>query len=428
MEELMRKNNYKKTAFIFILSSIAIGLCGCNTKESDNNSRTLGNVATANKDVSIEGNSDKLKKKVEATPKNKVKKVETSSTDEKNKNTYSNKQKQFALTVPDGYEVYENGGYLYFRTKGDTQIAMVYTSENYATPIDVANSVHPYAYGMTASFNGEETTCQMYGAEVCEDIQIGSLPCKEENATAWFWNDENLNEAVSHEGPLYIIYTVFKNKGIMMFGYTESGDLEQVKSDMKSIVQSLTDCTVTNADKDILSDIATYKSEKADNISFQYPSSWETTENEDGMITIKAPQMSSYYYSGMYIQYMCDENKKYIKEDYAQFAADYETQICQALFNDPVDEKDFSFDSVVSKVTTDVKVNGKDGIYFEVGDVLYPNNIKARSALPISGSTVYNLRYCFTSNGKDCMINFVYPKEIEDDAKAFAEKVIGSFQ
>lgn len=70
MEGLMRKNNYKKTAFIFILSSIAIGLCGCNTKESDNNSRTLGNVATANKDVSIEGNSDKLKKKVEATPKN----------------------------------------------------------------------------------------------------------------------------------------------------------------------------------------------------------------------------------------------------------------------------------------------------------------------------------------------------------------------
>lgn len=125
---------------------------------------------------------------------------------------------------------------------------------------------------------------------------------------------------------------------------------------------------------------------------------------------------------------MCDENKKYIKEDYAQFAADYETKICQALFNDPVDEKDFSFDSVVSKVTADVKVNGKDGIYFEVGDVLYPNNIKARSALPISGSTVYNLRYCFTSNGKDCMINFVYPKEIEDDAKAFAEKVIGSFQ
>ena len=71
----MRKSNYKKAAFIFILSSsIAIGLCGCNTKESDNNSGTLGNVATANKDVSIEGNSDKLKKKVEATPKNKVKK------------------------------------------------------------------------------------------------------------------------------------------------------------------------------------------------------------------------------------------------------------------------------------------------------------------------------------------------------------------
>ena len=42
-----------------------------------------------------------------------------------------------------------------------------------------------------------------------------------------------------------------------MFGYTESGDLEQVKSDMKSIVQSLTDRTITDADKDILSDIAT---------------------------------------------------------------------------------------------------------------------------------------------------------------------------
>ena len=27
-----------------------------------------------------------------------------------------------------------------------------------------------------------------------------------------FGNDENLNEAVSHEGPLYIIYTVFKKQ------------------------------------------------------------------------------------------------------------------------------------------------------------------------------------------------------------------------
>lgn len=363
------------------------------------------------------------------------------STNEDGENIFKNLQDQYTFVVPDGLSVYENNNIVYLRNNdAGTQIAFYIINDSFTSSSNVAENAATYAYKMTGYFYDKEISVSNFAPKTLSSYTVGDFDLIQDRPTFLFRNpfedDRQEIQGVAYYGVFdqgeNAIETYYN--GLIMYGTSTTEDEETLATYMDSILTSMQPYEVTEEEKDVYANYVTYTSEKADSISFNYPDSFIATTNDDGMVTIRAKQSATSYYSGMYIQYFCDEDNTYAKEDYVQLATDYEAQILLQTFGSDYEVydnsytiNDFTFDHSVVSMQADQTLNGMPCYEFEIEDYIYASGT-GRYDLGVNGPKIYCYRYCFESNGKACMMNIIYPESAKEDCMALAGQIISSIK
>ena len=328
----------------------------------------------------------------------------------------------YSFNVPEGFSVYENSDFVYLRNESnDAQIAVVYSGINYTTLNAAWDGINTFLPRLTISQDGEEVKEITYSPRVKkEDVVEEHNIQYESGGEITFYESKKTDTAITkkYSGEVLLV----DNVAVYMFGTSNDMEISQLEDVMRSVTSSISSYECSEQDLDQSIELATFTSDKADATSFTYPADWTIKQNDDGMISIKAPRGSSSPYSGTIIEFYADENNQYV-EDYAQFASNYEKQLLLPYFVQKVSTSDFAFTSSVTSMNTKATIGEKECIYFEVIDTISPKSTSIRNSMPNVDGVVQSKRYTYKSNDVDCVINFIYTS---DKADQIIEKVINS--
>ena len=329
----------------------------------------------------------------------------------------------YQFILPESFSPYESQDIVYARNNDKkTQIAIILIPGTFTDGIATWEQSTQYIYKIKALLTDEEGVTEEketvnYGTELKSDITIGDFAVKQELGEMWF---RNTGESHNIKLPECGYFTTFNGNGLVLIGTSQTEDSTAVFSYMKQILSGMKSYT---PETEAL-EMTTYQSDGADGVKFSYPKDWSMTKNNDGMVTIKAPETQSSSYAGFCIQFYADANKKTV-EDFAQFSAAYETEILKDTFVQEVADSDFTFTSVVTHMDLEKKIKEKDCIYFEVADTIYPASSSVRNSMGINKEKVNSRRYTFRAGGSECMVNFIVPN---DNCDSLIEQIVNSLQ
>lgn len=342
--------------------------------------------------------------------------------------TFYNQAKCYQINIPAGYEVYEGAdNIIYLRKDGSTtQIAIIYNDGTFSDGIAVYEQCSEKIYKMTGLCKDEDTgkivekTVKNYGTEYKLDKQVGEYSIKYETSEIWF---RNTGESKNTVADSCVYYTVMPDskKGIILVGTSFDETTPSVFSVMDQVLASLK----TYVPEAPVLNLVTYQSTGNDEMSFSYPEGWELTTTSSGLVYIKAPEDSSNAYAGCIIEYFCDYNKTVV-EDYAQFSSAIESDLLIPTFTQTVISTDFQYNSTINKIDLQKQIKGKDCIYYEIKDTIYPYSDSVRNSLGILRADINSKRYCFKSSGYNCMLNFIGPDS--DIVNDFFNTILDSVQ
>lgn len=319
----------------------------------------------------------------------------------------------FSFSVPKGYAITSSGNTYYIRNKDNTiQMALVITSDVTDSPTSVYNSRSTYLNRMTALYDGEEHRLFTIGTSDRTKKEIGSYIVSYECVEAWFKND---NDKEIYKTTAHTYYTIFKESGEeigpgMIITTFSNEDIVMVINAMDYVLNSLSIYEPTAEDLRISYELSTYQSPKADKAILAYPSGWTLSENSNGMVIISSTDDASSPYAGMIIEYLADEEND-IVDDYAQFCGNYEYDILLPYFVQPVGDNAFNYRTAVTKTNLHALIGSKECISFDITDEIVPISKSVQYSMMSDNFLVNNIRYTFSSNGVDCMLNFIIPNE-----------------
>lgn len=401
------QSHKKKSLLILFISFIILSIfIGFGLKEQ----REQTTMQTEQK------NRPSLKKTDLAKETTKKKQTESSkeiTTETSNGQFFFNAARNYQLSIPQGFTIYESQDIIYIRNpEKKTQVAVIYIPGTFTDGIGVWEQSTEYIYKIKALLEDEAGTEEKgvcnYGTSTKTDITIGEYPVKQELGEMWFRNTgEGTNIKLAECG----YFTTFQQNGIVFIGNSQTEDTTQVFSYMKELVASLKEYIPQNNPLEY--DV--FISDNSDGVSFSYPKDWTVTKNQDGMISIKAPETQSCAYAGCILQFMADYQKN-IVEDFAQYSAAYETQILKDTFLENVSDTDFTYTSVVTLMDMEKKLKQKDCIYYEVTDTIYPASSSIKNSMGINKNKILSKRYTFSAGGYHCMINFIIPENANCDS------------
>ncbi len=340
---------------------------------------------------------------------------------------FINAARGYKFKLPEGFSASESGGIIYIRdTKKQTQIAMLLIPGNFTDGISVYESSVERLYQLTALLEGSdgktiERGVKNYGTQAKADKTVGSFAVKTEEAEIWWRNTGELDNIVL---PSCDYFTTRANgEGIVLVGLSQTEDTSAVFGYMDHILTTFEDTEIEEQPLDM----ATYSSMYSDGTSFVYPSEWAVAENEDGMVSISAPNSETSPYAGMVIEAFVDTNNRYV-EDYAQFTTLYERQFVAPTFTQKVSSNTFEVTPSVDKMEFDVALGSiTNCIYMEVNTKILPKSTAVKNSLGVNGDTVHSYRYAYRVGTNECCINFVIP---EDNAAAMElmNKIVDSIK
>lgn len=425
-----------KPTLLIMLAIVSIMLAGCNSNDAKDEYGTIGQVQD---EYSVGNNTDKITDIVKDNEANVSEEIAENKVDDKTSEENKEPEKsdndskdfilvqdRYTISSPSQFKLYEMQGYLYFRnvSKG-TQITLIPQRKSYDNGLEVADNITPYIKQMKYIYKEEERQVNLYGANIKTSKKVGSYDVKTEDCTLEFWtmvpNKEDFRTTA------YMYHTTYNGQGLTLVGISEYESKEEITKQMDEILNSITPYKPTEKDKQITADQLTYHSLRGDGITFKYPTDWSLTE-KDGISIIKAPITSTYYYSGMAIEYFADPNYEYV-EDYAQFSADIEDKLMLGAFrtDSKINATQFMYNTGIQNVIMDTNIKGKEGILFEVETNIIPNNMLVQNELLETGTKYYSLRYTFLSKNVPCVLNILYPEFIsKEDAYEFANVIIES--
>lgn len=411
-----------------VAAILGIYLCGCSSKQVDSQ---YGPVTQVDESVNLDNNKDKVVNVSSQPSGGEDATQEITPTlapviEEAGSNLFISLQDQISFAAPSQFQMYEKNGYIYFRdSKKGTQIAVIMHRKPYANSIEVADTIKAYITQMYCQFEEEERQVSTYGPDAKFSRQVGEFEVKTEDCDLQFWTMKRGEKDYKLTG--YNYHTTYNGKGLTLVATSMSEEKDTLYAYMDSILLNMKPYTPTAEDKAIKSEKAVYESKGNDRVKFSYPATWEYTQKE-GMNIFKAPVSCENFYSGVSIQYFTDPNYE-IVEDYAQFAEMIDKKFLLAAF--PVDSKTttegFSAQSVVTDVQLDTPIKGREGILFEVENIIYPSTAKMLNELVANGNHYTSIRYTFVCNGVPCVLNFMYPETVsKEDMQAFASQIVES--
>lgn len=417
-----------KHKFIFagIIIAFIIILLIFLSKNSDKSTKktTPEDETEVTEDVDLPATTSVSSPKIEDAKKTKA----SQTTKNADSATFYNQAKCYQINIPTEYEVYEGeDNIIYLRKNGSTtQIAIIYNDGTFSDGIAVYEQCSEKIYKMTGLCKDEDTgeivekAVKNYGTEYKFDKQVGEYNIKYETSEIWFRNTGESKNVVAESSVYYTVMPGSK-KGIILVGTSFDETTKSVFSDMDQVLTSIK----TYVPKAPALNLTTYQSSGNDEMSFSYPKDWELTTTSSGLVYIKAPEDSSNAYAGCIIEYFCDYDKTVV-DDYAQFSSAIESDLLIPTFSQTVVSTDFQYNSTINKIDLQKQIKGKDCIYYEIKDTIYPYSDSVKNSLGILRADINSKRYCFKSSGYNCMLNFIGPDS--DIVNEFFSTVLDSVQ
>ena len=241
-----------------------------------------------------------------------------------------------------------------------------------------------------------EKRCLMWARGYLSDKTVGSFPLKWSNGTAYYMEEK---DSLPIELTTCDYFFIYDGKGVCMQGISQTLKTNEVFALMDQVLNSWS----TYEPAAISLECSTFKDD-ASGISFKYPSTWDVSQNDDGMTIIKAPNSQTEPYAGTVIEYIASKD---VVDDYAQYSNSYEAQILLPTFIQEIAPTDFTYETTVNKMDLHSKIKNMDCIYYKVVDKVFPNSKGVTNSLSIAGDTLTSNRWCFKANGYNCMLNII---------------------
>ncbi len=317
----------------------------------------------------------------------------------------------FSFKCPKDYKVQDGSKVLYLRNKKTkTQISMLLYKDIFdlaalrnLTQPDIKNTTFLYfkdknEYAVNYLSNGQKNVDKKtkHNFDYREEFGMKLLiddPEKDEIGA-------EVNKDVTG------IYTTIAGNGLTMFIASDTLSEDDRNKEIENIMDSIlyikeSDCSnVTQPEMD------TFRSEKL-GITFPYPKGWDVSENEDGMISIKAPESLLSDYNGMVIEFFVDKKKKYAVVP-ANFTSNYEIKAMIPTFSQKVGDKDFDIQTEIKNMDASNMKNDQGYMEFTIYDEIVPINNAVRLSMGFGDGKITSTRWCFYYNKKPAMFNVIY--------------------
>lgn len=324
--------------------------------------------------------------------------------DDKNDGYFYNLSQRYKFKIPDGFTVKETGDNIYLRDGNGTQIVVVKTTDTFSDVMYLTDTMMKYAHRMTILVDGEEKKVTNYGAETKETLSVGPYDrVKREIGEIWATSDKMQTSKM----PEHAYFTLLPDKtGVILMGTSDKKSSNEVFSIMDGVLTSFEMYEPTEEELNKPLSLKQVPSEKKDKNIIAFPSDWEITKNNDGMIYAKAPASAGSAYTGVVIEYFADENKNYVS-DFAQFSGLYEGELMAATFTQAVNPQDFDFEKQIVSMDRNAKIGEKSCFKYDMVTMLYPYTRGIQNSMGPNRDKQISKRYCFESNGVPCVLNFI---------------------
>lgn len=338
---------------------------------------------------------------------------------------YKNLPFGFYFEYPNTFEAKESDSQTLYLIYQDTQIIFRYFTDDYISNEIFRNSTKTYLESSFYQPNLKSTYSVLeYNRSDCypvTDLADSGIEAIKEYPYMNYISS-SYDKTILPNTCAY--YATLNNKGYLLYAVSQTYDSESLDNILYNILNSMKPYTPVSQEL-VVSDSFSSYSDKDSGVHFDYPSSWNQTDNSNGLVSFIPVNSSSNAYSNFRIDFISDKDKHYVT-DAAQFSSGASKELGLSYMTNEIPADALTVNTAIHYCNL-IDIKGKSAVNYEIVETLRPHTLAASSFLPLTGNHLFCIRYTVSVNGVPTMINFTYPEEQKELVQSLVDKIIKSY-